>query len=54
MFEKITITKARKLYADRNPFIMVACNLRPDGPMAIPVCYATHFDFNQMVDTFRY
>lgn len=59
MFEKITLTKARQLYAEHRDFIMVPCNLRPDSFAAVNI-NAHSFermadtDFDVMVNAFRY
>lgn len=59
MFDKITKTKARALYAEHKDFIMVPSNLRPDSFAAITVnarnfCRMINAPFDTMVNNFRY
>lgn len=58
MFEKINKAKARKLYAERKPFSMCACNLRPDmfGREINRMSFESlvEADFDYMVNVFAY
>lgn len=59
MYDKITMAKARTLYAQHKDFIMIPSNMRPDSFMAVDInAYSfermTDIPFDKMVDSFRY
>ena len=57
MYQKITMAKARTLYAACRDFIMVPSKMRPDSFMA---CHAKRFEdvteapFDAVINSFRY